>query len=390
MNYDVAIIGGGIHGVGVAQAAAVRGYKTILFEQHNNLGEGTSSRSSKLIHGGLRYLEQFEFSLVHECLTERKYLLRNAPSLVKLKPVYIPIYKNSKRPPWMVRLGLSLYAILGGLSTDTRFKKLEKNLWNQLHGIKQDGLLIVFQYFEAQTDDQQLTKSVMQSAKDYGAELKLNSKVEEIYLNKQHCEVTYTNGKNQSKQINSKTVVNAAGPWANDVLMNVKPLQKTISVDLVQGTHIILPIKLGDEIFYLESPIDQRPIFVLPWCEDTMIGTTESIFEENPGLISPHENEINYLLDSFYYYFPGYKKNNLKIKRKFSGLRVLPKSTKRANQRSRETILLRDRKFKPRLLSIFGGKLTAYRATSEQVIDKLNKSLPDNNSSIDTKNLKLG
>lgn len=389
MNYDVAIIGGGIHGVGVAQAAAVRGYKAILFEQHKNLAEGTSSRSSKLIHGGLRYLEQFEFSLVHECLAERKYLLRNAPLLVKLKPVYIPIYKNSKRPPWMVRLGLSLYAILGGLSADTRFKKLEKRQWNQLYGIKQEELLAVFQYFEAQTDDQLLTKSVMQSAKEYGAELKLNSKVEEIYLNKQHCEVTYTNSKNQSKQINSKTVVNAAGPWANDVLMNVKPLQNTISVDLVQGTHIILPIELGNEIFYLESPIDQRPMFVLPWYKDTMIGTTESIFEDIPGLTSPHENEVSYLLDSFYYYFPGFKKNNLKIKRKFSGLRVLPKSNKRANQRSRETIFLRDRKSKPRLLSIFGGKLTAYRATSEQVIAKLNKSLPDNNSSIDTKKLKL-
>ncbi len=108
-----------------------------------------------------------------------------------------------------------------------------------------------------------------------------------------------------------------------------------------------------------------------------------------PGLTSPHENEVNYLLDSFYYYFPGYMNNNLKIKRKFSGLRVLPKSNKSANQRSRETIFLRDRKSKPRLLSIFGGKLTAYRATSEQVIAKLKKSLPDNNSSIDTKNLKL-
>ena len=106
MDYDVAIIGGGIHGVGVAQAAAARGYKTVLLEQYDHLAEGTSSRSSKLIHGGLRYLEQFEFSLVRECLLERSYLLKNAPDLVKLTPVYIPIYKSSKRSAWMIRAGL--------------------------------------------------------------------------------------------------------------------------------------------------------------------------------------------------------------------------------------------------------------------------------------------
>ena len=136
MDYDVVIIGGGIHGVGVAQAAAIRGYKTLLIEQYNELAQGTSSRSSKLIHGGLRYLEQFEFSLVRECLFERSYLLNNAPDLVKLKPVYIPIYRNSKRPPWMVCTGLSMYALLGNLTAAARFRRIPKQQWTQLHNLK--------------------------------------------------------------------------------------------------------------------------------------------------------------------------------------------------------------------------------------------------------------
>ncbi len=169
MEYDVVIIGGGIHGVGVAQASSVRGYKTLLIEQYDQLAQGTSSRSSKLIHGGLRYLEQFEFSLVRECLLERSYLLNNAPDLVKLKPVYIPVYKNSKRPPWMIRAGLSMYALLGNLSSDARFKQIPKHQWTQLHHLNTENLLAVFQYYEAQTDDRLLTQSVMHPAQEHGA-----------------------------------------------------------------------------------------------------------------------------------------------------------------------------------------------------------------------------
>ncbi len=389
MDYDVAIIGGGIHGVGVAQAAALRGYKTILFEQYSCLGEGTSSRSSKLIHGGLRYLEQFEFSLVRECLVERKYLLRNAPHLVTLKPVYIPIYKNSKRSPLMIWLGLIMYAILGGLSADSKFKIVKKSKWNLLFGIKQEGLLAVFQYFEAQTDDKKLTISVMQSAIEKGAVLNLNTKIEQVELKQDHCEITFRDSSGQANKLKSKTVVNAAGPWANNVLKNVKPLQKTASIDLVQGAHIIMPIALGDEIFYTESPIDQRPIFVMPWYGDTIIGTTESHFDDDPSKTHPLDSEVKYLLDSFYFYFPELKKQELKVKSKYSGLRVLPKSKKSANQRSRETLFLLERKFHPRLLSIFGGKLTSYRATSEQVVLYLKKSLPVHSSSASTKDLKL-
>jgi len=389
MDYDVAIIGGGIHGVGVAQSSAARGYKTVLLEQYDHLAEGTSSRSSKLIHGGLRYLEQFELSLVRECLLERSYLLNNAPDLVKLTPVYIPIYKASKRSPLTIRAGLSLYALLGNCSADARFKKVKKSQWNQLHGLDTKNLKAVYQYYEAQTDDSLLTKAVMDSACEHGAELILNAKVTSINLDGDESKLSYVNDAGQERIISSKVIVNAAGPWAAKVVDSVQPIQKNVQVDLVQGAHIVLPIDMGEVIFYIESPIDQRPIFVMPWYGETMIGTTESIFEDDPSKTYPLEKEVEYLLDGFYTYFPEYKNSNLQVSNKFSGLRVLPRSQKNANQRSRETIYLRDRKNKPRILSIFGGKLTAYRATAEHVMARIESSLPDVTSYPDTKAIKL-
>ena len=389
MEYDVVVIGGGIHGVGAAQAAAIRGYKTLLIEQYDQLAQGTSSRSSKLIHGGLRYLEQFEFSLVRECLLERSYLLNNAPDLVKLKPVYIPVYTHSKRSPWMIRAGLSIYALLGNLSVDTRFKKVPKHQWEELHNITTDNLQAVFQYYEAQTDDRLLTQAVMNSAIGHGAELTLATKVTSIELNNDQCEIRCQSNTDGDFSIVSKTVINAAGPWATSVLDSVQPRQSNISVDLVQGTHIVLPVHLGDAIFYLESPDDQRPLFVMPWYGDTMIGTTESLFTKDPANTEPLKEEIDYLLNAFNYYFPTFNQHHSTIKQQFSGLRVLPAGNNNANQRSRETIFLRDRKHKPRLLSIFGGKLTAYRATAKEAISYLEDSLPKATPHTKTKYLRL-
>ncbi|MBL4700978.1 MAG: FAD-dependent oxidoreductase [Phycisphaeraceae bacterium] len=388
-DHDVAIIGGGIHGVGVAQAASIRGYKTILIEQYDELAQGTSSRSSKLIHGGLRYLEQFNFSLVRECLLERSYLLENAPHLVKLKPVYIPVYKDSKRSPWMIRAGLSMYALLGNLASDARFKKIPKSKWCDLHNLNVNNLQAVYQYYEAQTDDRLLTQAVMSSAQAYGAELMLNTKVSAIQLQDNYSTITCRTAGQQDKIITSTTIINAAGPWVAKVLDQVQPKQKTLDIDLVQGAHIVLPLRLGEVIFYLESPDDKRPVFVMPWYGDTMIGTTESLFTKDPGDTTPLDKEVEYLQRAFSHHFPTYNKQQSVIKHQFSGLRVLPSGSDAANQRSRETIYLRDRKTKPRLLSIFGGKLTSYRATSEQVMCYLQESLPEPQPHTETKYLKL-
>ena len=152
MDYDFAIIGGGIHGVGVAQNAATAGYRVLLLEARD-LAAGTSSKSSKLIHGGLRYLESFELSLVRESLRERAILLRVAPHLVKLVPFHIPVYRDTSRRPWQVRAGLSLYALLATDFETGSFSKLPRGEWAGLDGLRLDGLQAVFRYYDAQTDD---------------------------------------------------------------------------------------------------------------------------------------------------------------------------------------------------------------------------------------------
>ncbi|MEE8428710.1 MAG: FAD-dependent oxidoreductase, partial [Gammaproteobacteria bacterium] len=169
-SYHVGIIGGGIHGVGVAQRAAAQGY-TVLVVEKTGLAAGTSSRSSKLIHGGLRYLESAQFGLVKECLRERSILLQIAPELVRLQPFMIPVYRKTRRRPWQLRLGLGLYALLGGMAKENRFTTIPRRNWDQLDGLSTAGLEKVYRYRDAQTDDALLTRAVMNSAQELGAEL---------------------------------------------------------------------------------------------------------------------------------------------------------------------------------------------------------------------------
>ena len=218
--------------------------------------------------------------------------------------------------------------------------------------------------------------------------MNLKSPIDKIELADDKCVVFYRQDK-ELKKLTARCVVNAAGPWANTVLSKVSPQQHPTDVDLVQGTHIILPIELGDAIYYVESPIDGRPVFVMPWYGDTMVGTTELLFERDPGETRPTGNEIKYLLETFHAYFPEMRKIKFENIEAFAGLRVLPKSNENANKRSRETIFQCDRTNMPRMVSIFGGKLTSYRATAQTALDKLKDSLPEKLKFADTRELKL-
>ena len=371
-QYDVAVIGGGIHGVGVAQAAAAAGYKVVLLEQ-TELAAGTSSKSSKLIHGGLRYLESLEFSLVRESLLEREILLRIAPDLVKRQAFYIPVYENSSRSAWLIGTGLSLYTVLAGGKKNTRFSIIPKQQWSELDGITQNGLKTVLQYWDAQTDDAKLTRAVMQSAEELGADLLCPAqfKAAEITQNDVRIEYHY---KNKNHQLATRAVVNAAGPWAADVLQKFTPEQEPIAVDNVQGTHIELSGRLDKGCYYLEVPEDKRVVFVMPWYKHTMVGTTERLFTGDPAKVKAVDESVEYLLKVYHQYFP---ERSLKVRDKWAGLRVLPAAQGAAFKRSRETQMPVDNERKPKVLSIFGGKLTGYRATAEKVVKKLKASLPD-------------
>ncbi|MFT7669767.1 MAG: glycerol-3-phosphate dehydrogenase [Planctomycetota bacterium] len=383
-EYDFTVIGGGIHGVGVAQAAAAAGYKVVLLEQ-SSLAAGTSSKSSKLIHGGLRYLESFEFKLVRESLSERTTLLRIAPNLVHYIPFYIPIYKETKRRPWQVRAGLTLYSLLAGFQPDSRFSVLPKSRWKDLDGLRTDGLQQVFQYNDAQTDDALLTQAVMKSAMDLGAQFCCPAEFRQATRIDSGYRVNYfQSGKEREHTTN--ILVNAAGPWVNDTRSRVLPEPPGIEVDLVQGTHIELPGQVARGIYYTEAPSDQRAVFTMPWKGHTLVGTTEHFHEGDPASSAPTAEEVEYLRETYLAHFP---QADATVLHSWAGLRVLPRARGSAFKRTRETIYRRDNPKDPHYIAIYGGKLTGYRAAAEKVMERVKASLPARESKADTRTLEL-
>ncbi len=384
--YDAVVIGGGIHGAGVAQALAVNGHSVLVLEQHT-VASGTSSRSSKLIHGGLRYLESFHISLVKECLQERAILLRNAPHLVKLVPFYIPVFPETTRRPWQFRAGLSLYAALNSFKPSSRFGTVAEKEWKNLDGLATNNLQKVFYYQDAQTDDVTLTRAVMNSAVQHGAELMAPCEFMSADATDGGVSICYQQ-EGQTNQCQTRVVINATGPWVNQVLDKFSFAHAPLPIELVQGTHIILPGELMQGVYYVEAPADQRAVFVMPWQGNTMVGTTETVYTGDPGAVHPLETEIDYLLKTLIHYFPHYQGKPMLDS--FAGLRVLPHDEGHPFSRSRDTQLVVDSDHSPRLLSIYGGKLTAYRITAEKVMQKLGSSLKSASSSrISTKDILL-
>ena len=370
-DYDVIVIGGGIHGAGVAQAAAAGGYSVLLLERLA-LGSGTSSRSSKLIHGGLRYLERAQLGLVRESLREREILLHIAPTLVKRVPFFIPVFTSTHRQRWLIRAGLSLYVLLGGISRSTRFDTVPREQWDSLDGLDTNGLREVFRYEDAQTDDAVLTQAVMRSAQKLGAELRCPANFLSAKVIDHGFKVHYLAGDNENA-CHARTLVNAAGPWANTILDRISPRPPRLSVDLVQGAHIVIEGETRRGVYYVEAPRDQRAVFVMPWKGHTLIGTTETPYHGEPGAVRALPEEISYLQETFRRYFPDRPGPLLES---FAGLRVLPRGAGSVFRRSRETILYRNGLDHVQLVTIYGGKLTGYRATAAKVMRLLKKSLP--------------
>lgn len=381
-DYDVVIIGGGIHGCGCAQAAAAAGYRALVIEQ-TGIAAATSSRSSKLIHGGLRYLESFQFSLVAESLRERQLLLDNAPDLVNLTPFYIPVYSNGLRKAWKIHLGLALYALLGRYRASTRFRRIEKHKWQELDNINKNNLVSVFQYHDGQTDDIALTQAVMRSAQSLGAELCCPARF--LMANYEHG--TYTLSviiDNNKRNLTTKTLINASGPWVNRVLANTTPRIQLLDIDLVQGSHVVLNQPSYQGVYYVEAE-DGRAVFIMPWKGKTMVGTTEKIYQGDPSSVSASDEEVGYLVRTAQRFFPDMDTTEIE---RFAGLRTLPRLPGTAFHRPRDTLLHASSEL-PGMISIVGGKLTGYRATAEKVMELIKPLLPATTQKTDTQGLLL-
>jgi glycerol-3-phosphate dehydrogenase len=365
-TYDLCVIGGGIQGAGVAQAAALSGLSVALIEK-SDWGAGTSSKSSKLIHGGLRYLQTLQIGLVYESLRERRILLEIAEDIVKPNWFYLPVYKTDRFKAWQVRLGLILYRLLAGRNNLAGFKQLPPEDWHQLEGLNISGLDCVFMYQDAQTDDQVLTRRVVASAEQHGATLLCPAKFLTAEENDNGYLVSFAIG-DEISSLKCRTLVNAGGPWVNRIAETIEPRPPTIDVDLIKGTHLEFTQQLSEKCFYIEAKQDHRAIFVLPFKGGTLLGTTEQVFEGNPDGVAASEEETRYLLEVIHSHFPHF---NHQPSTSWAGLRVLPASGKNPFKRSREVQFAETSNY----LAIYGGKLTGYRATAEQALKKILKSM---------------
>jgi glycerol-3-phosphate dehydrogenase len=371
MTDDLIVIGGGIHGAATALEATLRGHAVRLIEQFDHLAQGTSSRSSKLVHGGLRYLEQHQWALVRESLTARRRLLALAPELVELIDFHIPVYRHSRRSPGLIGLGLSLYAVLGGLDAAARFTRLPRRHWERLDGLATRELRAVFRYHDGRTDDHALTRALMYAACRHGAELQLEEPVRRIVLHRQGVDVVTEKG-----SYSAHAVVNAAGPWVGSVLAAVTPIQKAPPIELVAGSHLVVAGRLSQGAYYVEAPADGRAVFLVPWASGVMIGTTERRFEGDPSRVVPTPAEMDYLRETAAAHFDPRHVDVSQILGQFAGLRVLPRGEGDPFARARDTRLLLDRHEPPRLVSILGGKLTTHYPTAQRVLDALAPALP--------------
>ena len=364
-DYDILIIGGGIYGCGIAQAGAANGYRTALIER-KQLASGTSSQSTKLIHGGLRYLEQFNLNLVYEGLSERERLLKLAPDLVSREWFHIPAYEGSKRPPWMIACGLLLYFILSG--GRSRFKWLSKEAWTEsFPELNKEHLKAILAYEDAATDDAALTRAVANSARSFGCDIREGVIVERAIFHEQGDDSGYWQViLSTDEEITAKILVNAGGPWVNQVASIITPTPPTMGVDLVQGSHLVLD-RPSPSFIYTES-LDGRVMFFRPWQGKTLAGTTETPFEGDPSKIEPTASEIADILATYNHYFPDQACSESDIVQTFCGLRVLPQTEGTPFGASRETIILCDDEAHPAYLAVYGGKLTTYRKESEKVL----------------------
>lgn len=347
--YDCLIIGGGINGAGIARESAGHGFKTCLLEAQDFAG-GTSSASSKLIHGGLRYLEFYEFSLVRKALHERKNLLKQAPHIMWPLKFILPHQKHL-RPKWMLRAGLFLYDILAGSARIGRSKKI-KTTMRGLKPYLTDG----FEYFDGWVEDSRLVILNLLDAQSLGADIKRDCTVKNVTKEDGIYTVTTQNG----EVIKSRTVVNAAGPWANDFLPN------GFRIKLVKGSHLIVPkIFDHDDAFILQTE-DGRIVFAIPYETDfTLIGTTDVKYDGDARDVQIDNNETDYLIALSNSYFEK-QISKKDIVHSYSGVRpLIDDGETDAKKISRDYRFENDDGF----VHILGGKLTTYRLLAKEAFD---------------------
>jgi glycerol-3-phosphate dehydrogenase len=378
--FDLAIIGGGINGCGIARDAAGRGLKVLMIEQ-DDLASATSSWSSKLIHGGLRYLEQYEFRLVREALQEREVLLKIAPHIIHPLEFILP-YDASMRPPWMIRLGLFLYDNIGGKISLPGSRNVKFPDARYSAGLKHN-ISRGFFYSDARVDDARLTVLNAVSAREHGAEVRVRTRVSggaRVGAGADaHWRLTLTQADTRvTSEVTARGVINAAGPWVKHMLDDSLKVPMRASVKLVKGSHIVVPrVHEGDHAYILQNP-DKRVAFVIPFeGKFSLIGTTDIVIADVKDAAQISPDETRYLLDAVNR-FLAQPLHESDIVWSYAGVRPLyDDGEANAAEITRDYVLkVDDVDGHAPLLSIFGGKITTYRRLAEHALDDLSTYFP--------------
>ncbi len=357
--YDILVIGGGINGTGIACDAAGRGLSVALCEQ-NDLASGTSSASTKLVHGGLRYLEHGEFRLVHEALNEREVLMAKAPHLISPLTFILP-YQKQLRPRWLLRIGLWIYDHLGHRITLPKSHAIsfqETSFGEPLKASLKDG----FMFSDCWADDARLVVENAMAARAHGAAIFTYCTAQQFHVDNGIWHVSvHDNLTQQSNTLYAKALVNATGPWV-----------KGKHIRLVKGSHLIVKQTYQGSHAYLIQHTDGRVIFVIPYQQHfTLIGTTDVVYHGDPSVATLDDMERDYLLNAYNTYF---KKtlNEKDIISHYSGVRPLvDDGTQKLSKITREYVLTLDTQSQAPLLSVLGGKITTYRTLAENTLEKL-------------------
>ena len=378
MTFDVIVIGAGINGAGIARDAAMRGLKVLLLDK-GDIGGGTSSWSTRLIHGGLRYLEHGEFGLVRESLRERQCLIKIAPHLVRSMPLLVPIYKGARRGLWTMRAGMVLYDLLSLDKTLPRHRMLERAEALEQVSLEQEGLLGAAVYYDAQVEyAERLVVENALSAVEHGAEVITYARVERFIVKDGNVvgvefagELTGT--RNQAR---GNIVINAAGPWVDQIL-NSEGSSSERLIGGTKGSHIIVGPFPGapSRAIYVEAQADQRPFFIIPWNQKFLIGTTDILYAGDLDSVHIEENEIEYLLNETNRVIPSANLVRSKILYTYAGVRPLPFVGEKDEQSITRRHFIKRHPNLDNLFSIVGGKLTTYRSLAEEMVDLVVKEL---------------
>ncbi|WP_028003762.1 glycerol-3-phosphate dehydrogenase [Sinorhizobium meliloti] len=372
--FDVFVIGGGINGCGIARDAAGRGYSVALAEM-SDFASGTSSGSTKLIHGGLRYLEHYEFRLVREALMEREVLWAMAPHVIWPMRFVLPFHKGGPRPAWLIRLGLFLYDHIGGRKLLPATKTLD--MTRDPAGAPLKGLFTkAFEYSDGWVDDARLVVLNARDAADRGARIMARTRVVSARREGGRWAIEIESTETGAREtMRARMLVNAAGPWVDRVLSEAVGNNDVRNVRLVQGSHIVVKKKFDDPRAYFFQNPDGRIMFAIPYQDEfTLIGTTDRDFTGNPADVRISDAEIDYLCRAASEYFSD-PVGREDIVWTYSAVRPLfDDGASKAQEATRDYVLRVENGDAP-LLNVFGGKLTTYRRLAESALEKIGETI---------------